>query len=124
MDSLEIPPRTVRPPVASPGDPQCMFSPSPPHRSFGSRTSPPGLLQATRSSPTVAVSPALSLSTSVFGKPGLRLGAKLNEMSKGVVGNGELLEEGELDAEGEVVVGTSTGHRLPVDPKFSFLLYR
>jgi hypothetical protein len=60
-------------------------------------------------SPPITVSPALSLSTSVFGKPGSLLGAKPNETSEGVAGNGEMLEEGELDAEGEIVVGTSTG---------------
>ncbi|KAJ7883999.1 hypothetical protein B0H13DRAFT_1890139 [Mycena leptocephala] len=40
---------------------------------------------------------------------GQEKGAKPNEMSKGVAGNGESLEEGELDAEGEIVVRTSTG---------------
>ncbi|KAJ7870842.1 hypothetical protein B0H13DRAFT_1896024 [Mycena leptocephala] len=98
MDSVEIP-----------SDLRHMFSPSPPRRSSGSRASPPKLPQAALLSPPVAVSPALSLSTSVFGKPGSLLGAKPNETSKGVAGNGEMLEEGELDAKGEIVVGTSTG---------------
>jgi hypothetical protein len=30
-------------------------------------------------------------------------------MSEGFVANSEVLEEGEIDAEGEIVVGTSTG---------------
>ncbi|KAJ7836511.1 hypothetical protein B0H13DRAFT_2368681 [Mycena leptocephala] len=123
MDSIEIPSQMVRPPVASLGNPQRMFSPSPLHRLSGSRTSPPRLLQAACSSPTVAASPALSLLTSVFGKPGLLLGAKPNKMSEGIVANSELLEEGELDTEGEIVVGTSMGHRLPTDPIFHFIYF-
>ncbi|KAJ7826247.1 hypothetical protein B0H13DRAFT_1918252 [Mycena leptocephala] len=60
-------------------------------------------------SPPVIVSPALSLSTSIFGKAGVLLGSKPNETSEGFVANSEVLEEGEIDAEGEIVVGTSTG---------------
>jgi hypothetical protein len=50
--------------------------------------------------------------TSIFGKPGVLLGSKPNETSEGFTANGEMLEEGELDAEGETMVGTSAGETL------------
>jgi hypothetical protein len=60
-------------------------------------------------SPPVVVSPALSLSTSIFGKAGILLGSKPNETSEGFAASGETLEEGEIDAEGEIVVAPSAG---------------
>ncbi|KAJ7882722.1 hypothetical protein B0H13DRAFT_2344515 [Mycena leptocephala] len=125
MDSVEILSRTVCPPVASASDLQCMFSPSPLRRSSRSRASPPKLPQAALLSPPVTISPALSLSTSVFGKPGSLLGAKPKETSEGVAGNSEMLEEGELDAEGEIVVGTSMGETasFAYGPQIFRLLY-
>jgi hypothetical protein len=86
-----------------------MFSPTPPRQSSGSRASPPKPPQAALLSPPVVVSPALSLSTSIFGKAGVLLGSKPNETSEALVASGEMLEEGEIDAEGEIVVGTSAG---------------
>jgi hypothetical protein len=86
-----------------------MFSPTPPRQPSGSRVSPLKPPQAALLSPPVVVSPALSLSTSIFGKPGILLGLKTNETSEGLAANGKMLEEGEIDAEGEVVVGTSVG---------------
>ncbi|KAJ7813374.1 hypothetical protein B0H13DRAFT_2382573 [Mycena leptocephala] len=44
-----------------------------------------------------------------FGKAGVLLGSKPNETSEALVASGEMLEEGEIDAEGEIVVGTSAG---------------
>jgi hypothetical protein len=86
-----------------------MFSPTPPRQSSGSRASPPKPPQAALLSPLVAVSPALSLSTSIFGKAGVLLGSKPNETSESFAANGEMLEEGEIDTEGEIVVGPSAG---------------
>jgi hypothetical protein len=57
----------------------------------------------------VAASSSLSLSTSIFGKAGSLLGTKPNETSEGGAGGGDQLEEGELDAEGEIVVGNPAG---------------
>ncbi|KAJ7833668.1 hypothetical protein B0H13DRAFT_2370336 [Mycena leptocephala] len=125
MDSVEIPSRTVHPPVVSPGDPRHMFSPTLPRQSSGSWVSPPKFPQAALLSPPAAVSPALSLSTSVFGKPGLLLGSKPNKTiaSEGFAADGEMLEEGELDAEGEIVVGTSGRASFAHGPKSFRLLY-
>lgn len=86
-----------------------MFSPTPPGSSSTPRNSPAKPLQTPRPSPSTAASSSLSLSTSIFGKPGLLLSAKPNETSEGGTGGGDLLEEGEIDAEGEVVVGTPAG---------------
>jgi hypothetical protein len=60
----------------------------------------------------VAASSSLSLSTSIFGKAGSLLSTKLNEASEGGAGGGDKLEEGELDAEGEIVVGNPAGETL------------
>ncbi|KAJ7919821.1 hypothetical protein B0H13DRAFT_2320110 [Mycena leptocephala] len=85
---------------SSASGPSSPGSTSTPHKSV------PTLLQTPRSSPTVAGSSSLSLSTLIFGKAGSLLSAKPNEMSEGSAGSGDELEEGELDAEGEVVIGT------------------
>ncbi|KAJ7811191.1 hypothetical protein B0H13DRAFT_1926884 [Mycena leptocephala] len=111
MDAVEIPSRAP-PPLMAPWDPHHMFLPSPPGSSSTPRKPAPTSLQTPRSSPTVATSSAHSLSTSVFGKAGLLLGAKPNETSEGSAGCGNMLEEGELDAEGEVVVETPAGETL------------
>ncbi|KAJ7814477.1 hypothetical protein B0H13DRAFT_2381747 [Mycena leptocephala] len=108
MDAVEIPSRATHPSVVS-RDPRAMFSPTPPRLLTAPHKSVPMPLQTPRSSPTVVASSALSLSTSVFGKAGLLLGAKPNETSEGGAGGGDPLEEGELDAEGEVVVGSPAG---------------
>jgi hypothetical protein len=93
-----------------------MFSPTPPRQLSGSRASPPKPPQAALLSPPVVVSPALSLSTSIFGKAGVLLGSKPNETSEALVASGEMLEEGEIDAEGEIVVGTSAGETSGATP--------
>ncbi|KAJ7915939.1 hypothetical protein B0H13DRAFT_1871681 [Mycena leptocephala] len=69
--------------LASPGDPRRMF----PQRRRANRPGRglPSKALSRPSSPPVVVSPALSLSTSIFGKAGVLLGSKPNETSEGFV---------------------------------------
>ncbi|KAJ7840996.1 hypothetical protein B0H13DRAFT_1910481 [Mycena leptocephala] len=108
MDAVRTPLQAA-PPLAAPRDPRRLFPSSPPGSSSTTHKSAPTPLQTLRSSPTVTTSSALSLSTSVFGKAGLLLAAKPNETSEGGASGSDLLEEGELDTEGEVVVRAPAG---------------
>ncbi|KAJ7875237.1 hypothetical protein B0H13DRAFT_1894190 [Mycena leptocephala] len=104
MDAVEIPSRAA-PPLAAPRDPRRLFPSSSPGPMSTPRKSVPMPLQTPRSPPAVAASSSLSLSTLIFGKAGSLLSTKPNETSEGGAGGGDKLEEGELDTEGEIVVG-------------------
>jgi hypothetical protein len=108
MDAVEVPLQAALP-SAAPRDPRRLFPSSSPGPTSTPRKSVPTPLQTPRSPPAVAASSSLSLSTSIFGKAGSLLSTKPNETSEGGAGGGNKLEEGELDAEGEIVVGNPAG---------------
>ncbi|KAJ7936003.1 hypothetical protein B0H13DRAFT_2304069 [Mycena leptocephala] len=101
MDSVEIPSRTA---ILDACFPQRRRA-NRPGRGFllQSPLKPPFFLLRSSSHP---LSPSR---LPFFGKAGVLLGSKPNETSEGFVASGEMLEEGEIDAEGEIVVGTSAG---------------